>query len=92
MARRYKKVCPICGKTFYSTKKRIKSCSKDCADIARMGRGLRHICWECENTNDSCPHFQKVPFDVPLWKTVPDPKSKNGYYIISCPNFKRWIR
>lgn len=78
--RRYKKICPECGKVNMTTN---RYCSKACRR------------WSCKNTNGNvCSWFSKKSEPVEGWTAKPTIIRNNeeivrSYRVIKCPNYEQ---
>lgn len=91
--------CKYCGKAFMPRNRGQKFCGKRCVyryngEMRRVEYKTTTLCWNCANTNDSCPWFSKAAKPVPGWKAKKVKyKMSNGEYVDSyivkeCPDFE----
>lgn len=92
--RRYKKICPECGKVNMTTN---RYCSKACRLTAKEKKTILsgQLCWSCKNTNGNvCSWFSKKSEPVEGWTAKPTIIRNNeeivrSYRVIKCPNYEQ---
>lgn len=99
MARkRFRKICVICGKVFFTTSEKKETCKKECKKILierrRKEKCKEQLCWECAKCTGGCSWSRSLT-PVAGWKANEVHKKESDgyilrtYKIISCPQFVR---